>query len=298
MRVIAQTSSNAPVAIAWEECVCLLCGGARLSPCLESSETQTGLRFLIVKCNRCGLAFTNPRPDVDSMTAFYTADYHAHRVKEYSSRTDTLERWLPPTGLARLLDFGCGSGDFLVRMQARGWNVVGLEASENAVRRCRARGLSVHWGSLPHPLWSEPCFEAITMRQSLEHTHDPLEVLRAAHRLLRTGGKLLVSVPNFDSCAARWFGANWFGLDVPRHLTHFTPRTLQNMLYRAGFEGVQLRHHRRPSWIRHSAELAQRAGDARKAVHVLQSRWASGLSAWWGRLIGRADCLFAIAIKS
>jgi SAM-dependent methyltransferase len=136
------------------------------------------------------------------------------------------------------------------------------------------------------------------MRQSLEHAHCPLDVLHEAQRILRTGGRLLITVPNFDSCAARWFGPSWFGLDVPRHLTHFTPRTLESMLYRAGFENVQVRQQQRPGWIRHSAELAEARGDARKAVRVLQSRWASGLCGWWGRLMGRADCILAVAVKS
>src|SRR5262249_32615430 len=100
------------------------------------------------------------------------------------------------------------------RMRAAGWSVAGLDTSESAVDRLRAAGLDVHLGTLPNPLWSEPCFEAITMSQSLEHVHQPLEVLRAAFRLLAPGGKLLVTAPNFASAAARWFGPAWYGLDL------------------------------------------------------------------------------------
>src|SRR5438876_553064 len=82
---------------------------------------------------------------------------------------------------------------------------------EAAVMRVRAIGLAAHVGTLPCPLWSSACFEAITMWQALEHVHQPLEVLRAAYRLLTPGGRLVVAVPNFAGWAARWFGPHWFG---------------------------------------------------------------------------------------
>ena len=183
------------------------------------------------------------------------------------------------------------------RMAALGWNVTGIDCSETAVARLQADGLGAQVGTLPNPLWTDACFEAITMRQSLEHTHQPLEVLHAAHRLLTTGGKLLIAVPNFDSVTASWFGANWHGLDLPRHLTHFTPATLHLMLRQAGFERIQIRQERRASWIRHSAALAQRRGDRAMVTRLLTTRLGSGLAGWWGRMTRRAESILAIATK-
>ena len=105
------------------------------------------------------------------------------------------------------------------------------------------------------------------------------------------GGRLIVAAPNFDSWAASWFGAHWFGLDVPRHLTHFTPGTLRRMLNRAGFEQVEMRQQSHSSWIRHSAELRRPPG-------FLQSRGGSALAAWWAALIGRAECILAVAVRA
>ena len=127
------------------------------------------------------------------------------------------------------------------------------------------------------------------MWQSLEHVHQPLDVLCAAHRLLTDGGRLLVAVPNFESLASRWFGANWYGLDVPRHLTHFTPDTLRAMLARAGFARIDVHQQHRNSWIRHSAE---RAGGG-----ILATRLGAGVAGWWGHWTAQADCLIAIAEK-
>lgn len=300
MRLVAQPNTDAPLAIAWEECACLLCGGAYLTPLLEAADPlqgDAGLRFLIVRCNRCGFCYTNPRPDPVSIRPFYPADYHCHRIKESSSSYDPLQQWLP-TRAGRLLDFGAGSGNFLMRLKALGWTVTGLDASEAAGARMRDRGLDAHVGTLPHPLWADPCFEAITMRQSLEHAHQPLDVLHAAYRLLTTGGRLLVAVPNFDSFAARWFGPHWYGLDLPRHLTHFTPATLRMMLQRAGFEHIELHRQTRGSWIRRSAELAEQRQRGGGMTRFLKSRLGSGLAGWWGSLNGRSEVILAVAVRA
>src|ERR1017187_678578 len=220
LAAILQGDAETSHSMAWEECPCPLCGSTSYAPLLEAADRIGGMRFLLVKCARCGLCFTNPRPDLVSIDQFYPVDYQCHRRVRETHRClpRCVSRTLQPFGQARMLDFGCGAGDFMRRTAALGWHVTGLDSAPAAI--ARIHDLPAHVGTLPHPLWNEPCFEAITMWQSLEHTHQPLEVLRAAHRLLTTGGKLLVAVPNFDSFASRWFGADWYGLDVPRHLTH------------------------------------------------------------------------------
>ena len=292
MRAHAQICTAVP-AIAWEECACLLCGSPRLAPLLEGADPHANLRFLIVRCERCGLCFTNPRPDAESIRRFYAADYRCHQSRDDAKqRPEPLAKLLPMRGQKRLLDFGCGGGAFLQRMHAVGWNVVGLDASEAAVTQVRERGLEAHLGSLPHLDWTSERFEAITMRQSLEHTHQPLDTLRDAYRLLTPGGNLLVAVPNFESWGSRVFGSAWYGLDLPRHLTHFTPATLRLMLEQAGFSHLAIRQEQHNSWIRHSAE--RRAG---MMARVLRTRLGSGIAGAWGRLLGCAEGIAALAIK-
>ncbi len=279
--------------IVWEECACLLCGSPRYAPLLEAADAQANLRFLIVRCERCQLSFTNPRPDADSIRQFYPADYRCHQSKDDArDRAEPLAKHLPPRGQKRLLDFGCGGGDFLQRMHALGWSVVGLDPSETAVTYVRQRGFDAYLGTLPHPDWTSERFEAIVMRQALEHVHQPLDTLRAAQRLLTPGGTLIATVPNFESLASRRFRAAWYGLDLPRHLTHFTPATLRLMLEQAGFERIDIRQEQHHSWIRHSAER----GDG-VAARILRTRLGSSLVGTWGRLCGRAEGILAIALK-
>jgi 2-polyprenyl-3-methyl-5-hydroxy-6-metoxy-1,4-benzoquinol methylase len=271
---------SAPV-IAWDECACLLCGSATYTPVCEAADRRSGLRFLLVQCDQCDLCFTNPRPDPICIKRFYPVDYRCHHGKDRAGKTN-----LPVQGLGRLLDFGCGGGDFLRRMHACGWIVTGLDMADAAVASVRALGLTAHVGTLPSPLWGDECFEAITMWQSLEHTHQPLEVLRAAYRMLTIAGRLFVTVPNFAGFGARWFGGDWYGLDVPRHLTHFTPRTLRMMLAEAGFTHIELKQQPHHSWIRHSANGG-----------FLATRVGSRIAGAWGRLWDRAESIQAIAKK-
>lgn len=292
MRLAAQLEPNQARAIHWDECPCPSCAAANFRPLLEAADPHGGQRFLIVECQRCGLAFTNPRPDPINIQQFYPADYRCHqsRVREtHRPLSRCVARTLQPFGQARLLDFGCGGGNFMRRMAALGWNVTGLDLSDAAAGHVRESGLHAYSGTLPHPRWDNACFEAITMWQSLEHVHQPLEVLRAAHRLLTDSGRLLVAVPNFAGLGAKWFGANWYGLDVPRHLTHFTPQTLSMMLKQAGFAPLDVRQERHNSWLRHSA--------ARVGGGFLGTRLGSGVAGWWGYLTGQAEGLVALAAK-
>jgi SAM-dependent methyltransferase len=295
----------------WEESDCLLCGSGDWRPVIEAPERQDpGLRFLIVQCQHCGLCFTNPRPSPASIAQFYDDDYAPHQPKPEKGpptrwwnrlpffHRPSLRQNLPLQGQSRLLDFGCGDGAFLRRMRRLGWNVTGLDLSHAAVDRLRRdNDLTVYQGSLPHPELLPDSFDVVTMWQALEHAHRPLEVLQAAHGLLARGGKLIVTAPNIESLPFRWFGPAWFGLDLPRHLTHFSPPTLRHMLHQAGFQPSRVRLLRRSAWLRRSAQLAEPKPSPRWLT-FLRSRVGANLASWYcyfGRL---SDCMMVTGLKT
>jgi len=134
-----------------------------------------------------------------------------------------------------LLDVGCGDGQFLTLMRGLGWSVEGVDVDERAVANARKRGLKIHCGR-PHDIgFADNSFHAIVLNHVLEHVHDPERLLRECHRMLRRDGQLRVFVPNAGALGRQRFGRNWGGLDPPRHLYHFTARTLRELGMRAGF---------------------------------------------------------------
>jgi len=140
----------------------------------------------------------------------------------------------PPSSL---LDIGCSHGDYLSFLQKAGWEVEGIELDPQAARHAQEAGLRVHQGDAEELLERLPSgrYNVVTMWHVLEHLYDPLGALREVYRILKPDGLLLLELPNSASVLARCLGRYWYPLEVPRHLYHFTPTTLSNMLGAAGF---------------------------------------------------------------
>lgn len=310
-RELPVPASVASLNIDWQETACLLCGRRDWVQVVEAPDSipnGTGLWFAVVQCRQCNLCFTNPRPSPASIGRFYPRSYRPHQARRSRRRRlvhsfanlipGREDSRMPGPGPGRLLDFGCGGGSFLERVRREGWQPTGLDISEAAARGVTERTkCKVLVGSLPHPELEEASFDVITMRQSLEHVHQPLETLREARRLLAPGGKLLVSVPNISSLPFRWFGHAWVGLDLPRHLTHFSPRTLQRMLLRAGFEVGPVHMLRHRSWLQASADRWCRGMHRRSWHRWLRARAASSAAAWFNFLTYQADCICVTAVR-
>jgi SAM-dependent methyltransferase len=314
-RELAAPASVPRPAIEWEEPNCLLCGSRHWSQLVEAPDQingGSGLWFAVVQCQDCGLCFTSPRPNIRSIGQFYPACYWPQRApsprERKTNRPGLGRRWyrflqerrvFTPCGGARLLDFGCGGGTFLERMHQHGWHATGLDMSPTVVQKVRVElGLPIHVGSLPHRDLPPSSFDVVTMWHSLEHVHNPREVLQEAYMLLAPGGRLVVAVPNIESLAFHWFAQAWYGLDLPRHLTHFAPRTLQSMLERTGFRVGKVRLVRRSSWLRASARQAHAHGAACETWrHWLRAKPASRLAAWYSFLTGQADCMQVTATR-
>lgn len=151
----------------------------------------------------------------------------------------SLESWVmflpaPPAG-STLLDVGCGSGDFIGRMQQLGWRVRGVEVDATAVEIARGRGLDVHLGDLAS-MPPDQTFDVITLAHVIEHVHDPVGLLRRCGSLLGERGRLVMTTPNGVSWGHRRFGRDWLSLDSPRHLHVFNRSAMRRALGEAGLE--------------------------------------------------------------
>ena len=148
-------------------------------------------------------------------------------------------RALPlPDGEGRLLDVGCGNGEFLARMRAAGWQVEGLDPDPAAVELAKRAGLAVDEGTLSSVEPRLARYDAITLSHVIEHVHDPLATLQACYAALRPGGVIWIDTPNLEARGHRRFGRDWFPLEPPRHLAIFTASSLRSLLERAGFTAL------------------------------------------------------------
>jgi SAM-dependent methyltransferase len=154
----------------------------------------------------------------------------------------------PWRGQGRYLDVGCGSGGALGVAQALGWQVTGVEVDEAAARKARRFSARVHTGDLLAAPFEPGEFDCVTAFHVLEHVPDPVAAVRRMLEWLAPGGLLIVEVPNAGGLGARLFGRAWSGLELPRHLSHFTPATLERVAILAGGRIVWRWHQAKPRY--------------------------------------------------
>jgi SAM-dependent methyltransferase len=142
----------------------------------------------------------------------------------------------------RLLDIGCATGLFLHGFSKHpAWTPFGVELNSHAAQEARDRyGLDVITGTLEEARYPDGHFSAVTLWDVLEHLHDPAGSLQEIHRILAPGGILVLRVPNHASWDRRIFGKLWAGLDSPRHLFVFDPKTIKQLLKRTNFDILEL----------------------------------------------------------
>jgi 2-polyprenyl-3-methyl-5-hydroxy-6-metoxy-1,4-benzoquinol methylase len=233
---------------------CNLCNGNDLRQKLIARDEfwMIGEKFNIVQCRSCNLAFLNPRPSQEEITNYYPAEYYVdakewniqrNNVKELQNRLDYIIKYCGSKCPGKLLDIGIFNGAFVAHALRLGWDAYGLDSSRSAISLAKKsvpqeRLFHGYVESSPFPPNS---FDVVTMWEVLEHTMNPLNVLKTVHKLNSPNGILVISVPNFSSIESRIFGKYWNGLDVPRHLYHFIPDTLDKMLQKANFKKVFLK---------------------------------------------------------
>ncbi len=249
---------------------CLLCGDTG-QLVYKGLQDRLGLpgEWDYLQCSICGLIWLNPSPIQEDIPRLY-ATYYTHRRRAIASNQlvvvarkvalsnqltkrllvallrcgllDPLAApsfwshlWLTASQPGKLLDVGCGNGDFLSIMQALGWKVWGVEPDQKAAAVAQSDlGLHVKVATLEEAKFATNTFDVVRMNHVIEHLPDPIRTLHECARVLRPGGRLLISTPNAESLGHRIFRKDWLHLDPARHLWLFSARSLRVAVERAG----------------------------------------------------------------
>lgn len=231
--------------------VCPICGCADLHTRFERWSRA------VEECRACHVRMLNPQPDDATLAGIYTERYflgagdadateHITALKRATAQryVSQLAARRPPAG-TRLLEVGCGQGEFLVEAQRAGFDVYGVEYAAAAVATARARlgaagsgAERVQVGELAAARFADAAFDVVAFFDVIEHVRDPLAFLREVRRILRPNGCVFVVTPSLDSLSARLMGRHWMEYKL-EHLYYFTKKALAAALQQAGFEDVR-----------------------------------------------------------
>ncbi|MFC1699113.1 class I SAM-dependent methyltransferase [Candidatus Omnitrophota bacterium] len=219
---------------------CDLCGGRDTQFVYKAStlRRETPGEFDLVKCKKCGLIYLNPRPDFASLAKFYPQDYEFHKIRKISFLERVYYKHFrnPGQPVGKILEVGCGNGNYLRLLKSLGWDCFGTEVNTDLVRHLNQDlGLKVSEGRLYELDFPQDYFDIVTFWGALEHMSSPLKNLTRAYKILKPGGRIIAWLQNIESLEARVFKNYWHHLEIPTHLYQFSQQTLRKMLQQAEF---------------------------------------------------------------
>ncbi|HJM16241.1 MAG TPA: class I SAM-dependent methyltransferase [Flavobacteriales bacterium] len=227
---------------------CPVCNKSNFSKHLESKDFSVSKEsFVVVSCDTCDFHFTNPRPSDENLGKYYISDHyisHNNTRRTLFEKIYQLVRRIAINGKFRListffrsgriLDVGCGTGDFLNKCKSKNWETKGVEPSEIARNQAiNNHKLDVEESTDLSKIEGE--FDIITMWHVLEHVPSLNETLVQFNQLLSKKGKIIIAVPNLESYDAKYYKEYWAAYDLPIHLYHFSKKSICTLFEKHGF---------------------------------------------------------------
>ncbi|MFZ1805601.1 MAG: class I SAM-dependent methyltransferase [Cyclobacteriaceae bacterium] len=221
---------------------CPVCKGTSFEHVIDCEDyTYSRQHFSIQQCLSCQLLLTNPRPDQNSIGDFYRSEeYISHSGKTNSifdwiylrARNFTLG-WKHDIITSRktkgtILDYGCGTGEFINYMADKSWGTSAVEPSDEARAKVKSQNKNISVHEKLEEL-TETKFDVITLWHVLEHVPNPNTLIAQLKEKLNEGGLIFVAVPNHESYDAKYYQAHWAAYDVPRHFWHFAKANIEKL---------------------------------------------------------------------
>jgi len=214
---------------------CPSCNSVSSKPCMKSCDYfLTKEDFIIVECSDCRLRFTNPRPAFEDSIRYYdSSDYISHDTSQKGilpwvytqARKLMLKKKFSIVSKyskgKRILDIGCGTGEFLLFCKTKGLDVSGVELNDKPREAAKTKyGLDIRKTILDFNL-NENKFDCISLWHVLEHIHELNATIESIKKYLKPRGVVIMALPNCGSWDAIHYKNYWAAYDLPRHLYHF-----------------------------------------------------------------------------
>ncbi|MDY7394684.1 class I SAM-dependent methyltransferase [Aureibaculum sp. 2210JD6-5] len=224
----------------------------KLEPYISCKDyTVSRETFLIFIDNESELLITTPQPNEEDLGKYYESDEYISHSDTKKSVVDKLYHWVRNYTVKKkvklinsfnsqdkmILDIGAGTGDFLAACKNDGWKVTGVEPNEKAreIVNCKLSNLSADRQDSNFQIHDDleklnsKTFDVITMWHVLEHVPNLNEYVSNLKSLLKPNGTLIIAVPNFKSYDANYYKEFWAAYDVPRHLWHFSKKSISEL---------------------------------------------------------------------
>lgn len=198
----------------------------------------------LVQCRSCRFVFMRRIPTIEELTAHYSLyPYDKEQflspvtIVSYNNLLQTFNQYKSRN---TVLDYGCGQGWLLDVARENGWKTYGTEYSAVAVDKCRKKGITMHQGELNPANYEPESFDVIIMSEVIEHINNPEEELIKMFSLLRKGGLLYITTPNFNCYLRYYLKEKYHIIEYPEHLSYYTMKTLNRVLVNTGFKKVKM----------------------------------------------------------
>ncbi|MET2986445.1 class I SAM-dependent methyltransferase [Aureibaculum conchae] len=210
--------------------------------CKDYTVSREAFSILIDK--KSELLLTSPRPNDSDLGNYYESEEYISHSDTKKSLIDKMYHWVRNYTIKKkvklinsfnseektILDIGAGTGDFLAACATNGWKITGIEPNENARALANSKILNSKF-QIHNDLeeLNSETFDIITMWHVLEHVPDLNDYVKKLKSLLKPNGTLIVAVPNFKSYDANYYQEFWAAYDVPRHLWHFSRKSISEL---------------------------------------------------------------------
>lgn len=222
---------------------CPVCQNEKLENNMVCQDySVSGESFMIVKCNNCLTKITSPRPVQNVIENYYASDNYISHTNKANNIINTLYKIVRKYTIkqkvslinkfskkGKILDIGCGTGEFLKACLKNGWEITAIEPNENAWENSVINTNNNFYKDVLS-LKNKNTYDVITLWHVFEHLYNPNEIIKKLKSLIKDEGVIILAVPNYESYDAQHYKEFWAGYDVPRHLYHFSQSSIKTLI--------------------------------------------------------------------